>query len=98
MSDIGDDQLFPKTVRQAYCGFLKRAKGHGGSFTTSGGTYCSSCHARVFNPHYTGSGDTEGDMEIVARLRKQKAEIPDEIKREIKEYQEKVGWKPKWVW
>lgn len=90
--------LFPRTVKQSFCGFLKRAHGHTGSYTTGSGTYCSQCGSRVFNPGYTGSYCDEGDMEIMARLRKQKVKIPASVQREITEFQERVGWKPKWAW
>lgn len=90
--------LLPRTASKKYCGFLKRAKGHSGSFTSGSGTFCSDCHERIFNPHYNGAYDVEGDMEIVDKLRKKGVSIPKELQQEITEFQEAVGWKNKWRW
>jgi len=91
-------ELFSREVVNHLCGFFERVKGHTGSFTTSAGTFCSTCHERVFNPHYSGSRDDAGDMEIVAALRKKGVHIPKKIQEEITAFQQKVGWKPLWRW
>ena len=91
-------QLLARKVRSTLCGFLEPAKGHTGSFTTGAGTFCSTCHERVFNPRYSGARDVEGDMEIVAKLRKTGTRIPKAIQEEISEFQDEVGWEPRWKW
>lgn len=92
-------QLLPQRQKAiSLCGFLKRVRGHGGDFTTGAGTFCSSCRQRVFNPHYLGAYDVQGDMEIVTKLRKQGTAIPKGLQKEISKFQDEVGWKPKWIW
>ena len=91
-------QLLPAKQNKASCGFLKRARGHSGDFTTGSGTFCSDRGNRVFNPNYNGARDVEGDMEIVAKLRKRGTPIPKEIQQEITEFQQEVDWKPIWKW
>lgn len=96
---MADDlKLLSRTVTNHLCGFLERAKGHNGSFTHGCGTFCSTCHERIFNPRFTGFTDIEGDMEIVARLRKKGIPIPKNIQQEISEFQDAVKWSPKWKW
>ena len=87
-----------QTVTRKLCGFLERPRGHTGSYTTGAGTFCSSCGNRIFNPHYTGSYDVEGDMEIIEKLHKKGTLIPNSIKQEIWNFQTEVGWKPRWTW
>jgi hypothetical protein len=36
------------------CGFLDRAPGHSSDFTTGSGTYCSTCHLRIYNEDFDG--------------------------------------------
>jgi hypothetical protein len=89
-------KLYATTEERRHCGFLERARGHYGDFTCGSGTFCSDCGERVFNPHYTGARDVEGDMEIVDKLRKKGVKIPKDIQDEILEFQEEVNWKPRW--
>lgn len=42
------------------CTFIKRAKNHNASFTTSVGTYCSFCHNRIYNPYFDGGDSSKG--------------------------------------
>jgi hypothetical protein len=91
-------KLLSRTVTNHLCGFLERAKNHTGSFTHGRGTFCSTCHERIFNARFTGFGDVEGDMEIVARLRKKGTNIPVKIRKEISDFQNEVNWNPKWKW
>jgi hypothetical protein len=88
--------LYSITAVREYCGFLERASGHFGDYTTGRGTFCSDCGGRVFNPYYRGAQDVESDMEIVDKLRKSGTKIPKKIQREIVEFQDKVNWKPRW--
>jgi hypothetical protein len=89
-------KLYPTTTTIKSCGFLKRAKGHFGDYTTGSGTYCSDCGSRVFNPGYRGARDVKSDMEVMDELRKNGTKIPKEIQEEILEFQDKVNWRPRW--
>jgi hypothetical protein len=57
---LGREEGGVVSTNEETCTFLERAKGHGASFTTSVGTYCSFCHNRIYNKYFDGDDPSKG--------------------------------------